>query len=112
MWKIEKSALFKRQLLDFAQNYKDRVNAEAAGRFVDAIGDAIQFVHKKPLACALYREAKKHQDLKHHTFRKWSVTGFPHSIFFRITDDKTIRLEAIYAHRMNTIMKMSSDIKS
>lgn len=112
MWKIEKSALFKRQLLTFAQNYKSRANQETAERFIDAVEAAIAFIGRKPLACSIYMDAQKHNDLKEYEFRKWRIEPFPHSLFFRIKNDNIIQLEALYAHRMNTIMKMSTDIKN
>ena len=112
MWRIEKSALFKRQLLTFVQNYKVRANQETAERFIDSVEASIAFVGRNPLACSVYMDAQKHNELKEYEFRKWRVEPFPYSMFFRIKDDKVILLEALYAHRMNTIMKMFTDIKS
>jgi hypothetical protein len=50
-------------------------------------------------ACALDTGARKHKLLKQHTIKQWRIKGFPHSIYFRITDE-AITLETIYAHRM------------
>ena len=112
MWTIKRSALFKRQLLAYALDYKNRVNTETAERFIDAVGNAVTFVGKKPLACGRYMEAHKHKELTQYEFRKWHVEPFPHSIFFRLTDNNVILLEALYAHRMNTVMKLSLDLKN
>ncbi len=110
MWQVQKSALFKKQLLEFAENYKKIADLKTANRFLDNVDHAIKFIGKSPLACAVYFEAQELEVLHQYEFRKWSVKVFPHSIFFRIVDDKIILLEAIYAHRMNTIKRMSSDI--
>ncbi len=110
MWHVRKSKLFKRQLLGFAENYKEVADLKTANRFLDYVDDAIKFINKSPLACAVYFESQEFEVLQEYEFRKWSVKVFPHSIFFRITDDKIILIEAIYAHRMNTIKRISSDI--
>ena len=48
---------------------------------------AIRFIANKPLACAIYQEAQKHEELKMYEFRKWALKRFPHSIFFRLTNE-------------------------
>lgn len=110
MWRVRKSKLFKKQLLEFAENYKERVDLKTANRFLDCVDDAMKFVSKSPLACAVYFESQYSETLKEYEFRKWSVKIFPYSIFFRITDNRTVLIEAIYAHRMDTVRKISSDI--
>lgn len=110
MWKIQKSALFKKQLLEFARNYKEVANLKTANRFLDYVDDAIKFIGKSPFACAVYFESKELEALQQYEFRKWSVKVFPHSVFFRVVDDKMILIEAIYAHRMNTLKRIASDI--
>lgn len=78
---IERSGLFKRQLILFAQDYKNRAGLETAENFLDAVQNAIDFIANKPLACAVYQEASQHDALKGFEFRKWSLSGFPHSVF-------------------------------
>ncbi len=102
MWQVQKSSLFKRQLLSFAKNYKDRAGIEVAERFLDSAEAAIAFVADKPLACALYLGTINHETLKDIEFRKWPLSSFPYSIYFRIVGDSVIKLEALYAHRMDT----------
>ncbi len=111
MWQVQKSGLFKRQLLSFAKNYKDRASIEVAENFLDATEAAIAFIAHKPLACALYLGAKNHKTLKDIEFRKWPLSGFPHTIYFRIEGDNVIKLEAIYAHRMDTENKFPSELE-
>lgn len=69
---IERSGLFKRQLILFAQDYKNRAGLETAENFLDAVQNAIDFIANKPLACAVYQEASQHDALKGFEFRKWS----------------------------------------
>ena len=112
MWVLKKSARFKNQLIYFAKGYNEDAGSEIAERFVDAVEDAIEFIQKQPLGCRIYHEAHNYPQLRHYEFRKWSVKGFPHSLFFRFCDDETILLEAIYAHRMNTIKHFPFDTRS
>ena len=111
MGQIQKSGLFKRQLLSFVKNYKDRAGIEIAGQFLASAEAAIAFIADKPLACALYLGAKNHEVLKDIEFRKWPLSGFPHSIYFRIEGDNIIKLEAIYALRMDTENKLSAELE-
>jgi len=112
MWALKKSRLFKRQLMDFAKWDKDNAGQETAERFVDAAEKAIHFVQAQPLACRVYHEAKTHPQLQHDEFRKWSVKGFPHSLFFRLSENQEIFLEAIYVQRMHMMKRLSSDTQS
>jgi hypothetical protein len=73
MWRIRKSKLFKKQLLEFAENYKERADLKTANRFLDSVDDAMKFVSKSPLACAVYFESQNSETLKEYEFRKWSV---------------------------------------
>ena len=113
MHNIQKSALFKRQLLAFAKKYALDVNAGKmiALRFIDEVEAATNFISKNPFACGIYHAAKSHDQLHRYEFRKWRVKTFPHSIFFRVNGD-TIMLEAIYAHKMDITGRFSSDIIS
>lgn len=110
MWKIKKSALFKQQVLEFAENYEQEADLKTADRFLDHVEDAIRFIGNRPLACAVYYGAEELDALKKHQYRKWSLKTFPFSIFFRMLDDDVILLEAIYAHRMNIVKRMPSEI--
>lgn len=112
MHKIKKSNLFKKQIIEFAENYKDRAGFETAGRFLDCIDEAIEFISHHPLACAIYHEAHENAELQKYEYRKWRVKTFPFSVYFRIIDNDTILLEAIYAHRMDVIKRMPSEIKT
>lgn len=104
MYKITRSALYKRQFLEFVQDYKTRAGKQIAHNFADGIEHSTSFIENNPQACSVYVK------IRGKDFRKWQVKGFPHSIFFRI-DNKIIILEGIYAHRMNTIKRLSSEIK-
>lgn len=110
MWTIKASALFKRQLIGFAKDYHKKGGLQIADKFIDRVNEAITFIIKTPLACSIYQAAQKNEVLKHYEFRKWNVKGFPHAVFFRITDEKTILLEAIYAHKMNVTYRMGHDM--
>jgi hypothetical protein len=112
MWTLKKSMLFKRQLSVFAKGYNENAGHKTAIRFIDTVEEAINFIQKKPLVCRIYYEVQKHPQLQNYEFRKWSVKGFPHTVFFRFSGDRTILLEAIFAHRMNTIKRLSDDAKS
>ena len=84
MKNIQKSALIKRQLINFVQDYNQRAGAELAEKFIDAVERSVDFIQQKPLACSIYTESSKHPILQKYEFRKWRIDGFPHSIFFRI----------------------------
>ena len=98
--------------MDFAKGYKDNAGQEVAERFIDAVEEAIAFVQTQPLACRVYYESKTHPQLQHYEFRKWSVKGFPHAVFFRLSESQEIFLEAIYAQRMHVMNRLSSDTQS
>ena len=101
MWQIKTSALFDKQLFEFAENYKQKADLETADRFLDCVDDSMGHIGKSPLSCVVYHELKKIEGLQEYEFRKWRVPVFPFSIFFRILDDEIILIEAIYAHRMD-----------
>lgn len=105
MTRILRSALFKRQLLDMTSGYRERAGSEVALRFIDQIEDGVAFIIKRPLACAVYIEVQGR------VFRKWSLKGFPVSVFFRLEGDDTLILEALYAHRMNIAGRLPGDVE-
>lgn len=112
MWTLKKSSLFIKQVDIFSHEYKSSSGVDVATRFVDAVEEAIEFVQNRPLACRVYQESKQHSKLQQYEFRKWWVKGFPYSIFFRVSDDKEILLEAIYAHKMDIAKRFSHDLKN
>lgn len=105
MHKIQKSRLFKQHTANFVLSYKERAGADVANAFIDSLSQGFKFIAKNPQACAVYTQIGGHE------FRKWRVKDFPHSIYFRVTDDVII-LEAIYAHRMDILGRLSSEIES
>ncbi|MFV0302499.1 MAG: type II toxin-antitoxin system RelE/ParE family toxin [Paracoccus sp. (in: a-proteobacteria)] len=104
MYRIQRSALFKRQFLEITTGYRDRAGSAVALDFVDRIDESIRFIASKPRACATYTT------LRGIEFRKWRVSGFPVSVFFRISGESTIILEALYAHRMNIAARFPDEI--
>lgn len=106
MSRILRSATFKRQLIDITKGYRARAGATVALQFVDQVDASIRFIAAHPLACAIYTE------LDGNAFRKWGLKSFPVSLFFRIDPDGAIRLEALYAHRMNIADRLMDDIDS
>lgn len=104
MYHIKRSAIYKQQLLDFVQDYKVRADKQVAHNFMDGVEHSTNFISTNPQSCSVYVKIRGNE------FRKWNVRGFPHSIFFRIEDDKTIILEGLYAHRMNTLKRLPSEI--
>lgn len=113
MWRVKKSDLFKKQLLTFSLDYKQRAGKDVARKFMISVNQAIDFINENPLICGVYIEAQTHDLLKNYQFRKWSVNGFPHSLFFRVEKtNKTIMLECIYAQRMDIIQRFPSDMKN
>ena len=105
MTKIKRSALFKRQLIEMTTSYRDRAGSPVAMRFVDQIEEGIDFLSGKPYACVVYTR------LEGKDFRKWTIRGFPVSVFFRIEPDDTIILEALYAHKMNIETRLPEEIE-
>jgi len=105
MYKLSRSALFKRQLIEITSGYRTRAGSQTALKFVDSIEASIAFIAKSPQACGVYTR------LQGKEFRKWGVNGFPVSLFFRIEDTETIVLEALYAHRMNIAERMLDEIE-
>ncbi len=103
MARIQRSALFKRQLIEMTSAYRERAGSPVAMRFVDRIEEGIAFVADKPQACVVYTR------LEGKEFRKWTIRDFPVSVFFRIERDDTIILEALYAHRMNIGARLPED---
>lgn len=102
---LKRSALFKRQLLSITRSYRERAGSEIALKFVDQVEESARFVVSKPKACPVYTH------LEGQEFRKWGVRDFPVSLFFRIEQDGTVILEALYAHRMNIASRFPDDIK-
>lgn len=104
MYRITRSALFKRQLLEITTSYRERAGSAVASGFVDQIEQSVRFIASKPRACVTYTT------LRGKEFRKWRVNGFPVSVYFRISDESTIVLEALYAHRMNISARFPDEI--
>ena len=104
MHKITRSALYKRQFLEFAQNYKARAGKQVAHNFANNVEARANFIARNPQACSVYMKIRGKE------FRKWGIKDSPHSIFFRIETDKIIILEAIYAHRMNSVKRFPSEV--
>jgi plasmid stabilization system protein ParE len=102
---IKRSALFKRQLLQITRGYRQRAGSSTALKFVSEVESAIEFVAGQPDACAVYTR------LAGIDFRKWRVSGFPVSVFFRVAGDNVIVLEALYAHRMDIAARIQSEIE-
>ena len=105
MPRIIRSALFKDQLLTITTSYRTRAGSPVALKFIDQIEHSIRFIAEKPLSCAIYTH------LAGKEFRKWSLKDFPISVFFRLDDEGTIILEALYAHRMNIAARLSNDLE-
>lgn len=103
MYQIQKSRLFKLHSAQFVSDYKERAGTQVANAFIDCLSQGIRFIAKNPQACPVYTHIAGHE------YRKWRVKDFPHSIYFRLHDD-TIILEAIYAHRMDILSRLSSGI--
>lgn len=101
MFTVKRSALFKRQLIDFVQGYMDLAGAEVATRFIDGLEKSIQFIANHPDACLPYEFHGLH-------FRKWNISGFPHAIYFRV-EGQTVIMEAVYAHRMDRSSRLPAD---
>ena len=76
MYTISRSALFKRQLLHFVKNYKDRAGIKVASDFIDSLEKSLEFIRENPYFCPVYTEIAKQE------LRKWNIKKFPHSIFF------------------------------
>ena len=93
MYDVMKSSLFEEQALAFIKGYRARAGNIVARNFAAGIDASICFISKNPQACAVYTHIGAYE------YRKWGVKEFPHSIYFRISND-TIILEAIYAQRM------------
>ena len=109
MWQIQTSDLFERQLVEFAQNYRDRASLEVAEKFLDCVEDALNFIEQSPFKCAVYYELQEIAGLEDYEFRKWRVKTFPFSVFFRIQGEHIILMEAIYAHKMDILNRLPSD---
>ena len=109
MFVMQKSALFMRQWLRYAMDYKERAGVPVAERFITAVEEALCFIGQNPYACALYDTGEGYEDLRVHQFRKWNLNGFPHLVLFRLTDDSVILIEALYAHKMNVSSRLNAD---
>lgn len=105
MYRVKRSALFKRQLVEMTVGYREAAGSSTALDFVDQVEKSIRFLAAKPRACAVYTT------LKGREFRKWRVNGFPVSVYFHLHDDSTVVVEALYAHRMNIAARFTDDIK-
>ena len=99
MYTVHKSALFMRQWQTYAQNYKDRAGIQIAERFIAAVEGALLFIGTSPLSCPLY-DTSKEEALKFHHFRRWNVSKFPNTLFFRL-EETQIFVDLIYAQRMD-----------
>lgn len=103
MYTILRSALFKRQLIHFVKNYKDRAGIKVASNFIDNLEKSIEFIGENPYSCLMYTEIAKQE------FRKWNVKNFPHAIFFRVNEN-IITLEVLYAQKMDINSRILNDI--
>jgi hypothetical protein len=113
VYEIQKTALFRRQVVLFAREYAQDINAgeTVALRFVDRVEEATRFIQSNPFACSVYQDAKKHPKLQEGEYRKWRIKGFPHSVFFRV-EDHTIIVAGVYAQKMNIAVRFPSDLGS
>jgi hypothetical protein len=110
MWKVKKSSLFIRQWKHFALDYKERAGIEIAGRFIDSVEQALDFISQNPLSCSPYSPGADYEDLLKYEFRKWTLKKFPHSIFLRTMNNNTIIIETICAHKMDIIGRFPKDV--
>ena len=101
MFRVKKSTLFMRQWRYYARDYKNRAGVDIAERFIVAVEEALRFIQQNPYACALYDAGEGYEDLLTYQFRKWSLSGFPYVILFRLDDNATIFIEVLYAHKMD-----------
>ncbi len=105
MQQIVRSKLFKQQLLEITNNYRDRAGSPVALNFVDEVDAGIRFIAGQPLACAIYTR------FQGKAFRKWRLKRFPVSIFFRLDGPNSLVLEALYAHQMNIAARLPREIE-
>lgn len=94
----------------FAVGYKDRAGTKIAEQFIDTVEGGLKFISESPLACSIYNPGEGYEDLAIYEFRKWPLKKFPYTIFFRITDNKTILIETMYSHRMDVTGRFSKDM--
>jgi len=104
---MQKSALFLRQWKYHAHDYKQRAGLRVAERFITAVEQALEFIRANPYACAPYDPGEGYEDLHIYKFRKWSLRDFPHLILFRLNDNSSIFIEALYAHKMDIPSRLS-----
>jgi hypothetical protein len=102
--------LFNRQLARFALDYKQRVDVETALRFLEFTEKAIDFIANNPFACPCYEHGASDNMFRDLEYRKWGLHKFPHHLLFRMDDDKTILLEAIYAQKMDVGVRLGNDL--
>ncbi len=107
---VQKSALFMRQWREYAQVYKDRAGLAVAEKFIAAVEEAAQVIGRNPHIGAPYDPGEGFEDLQNYGFRKWSLRGFPHMVLFRLKDNTTLIIEALYAHKMDIASRLTSDI--
>jgi hypothetical protein len=110
MFTLQKSTLFMQQWRSYAQAYHDRAGMDIAERFIAAVEDALRFIRQSPYACAIYDTGEGYEDLHIYQFRKWNLHGFPHMVLFRLSDNATIFVEALYAHKMDIPAHLAGDI--
>jgi hypothetical protein len=100
-----KSDVFSQQILEQARYYKIISGITIAHRFIDAVEQALAFIHQQPLACPIYTASGQHPALQAHLFRAWFVRGFLHKIYFRVVGDKLF-IDALYAASMDVPSRM------
>ena len=109
VFSIHKTSLFVGQVRSYITYYKQNAGNKIAEKFYLSLEDALGFISKNPYACPIY-DLEEFDDLRERKFRKWNLSGFPHIILFRIMDKNIIKIDAIYAHKMNLSSRTKKDI--
>ncbi|MEQ1704967.1 MAG: hypothetical protein ABL867_03220 [Rickettsiales bacterium] len=109
IYNIHKSSLFIRQAQASILYYKQNAGIEISEKFIMSLESALGFIAVNPYACAVYKVGKKFKYTESYQFRKWNIIGFPYSIFFHISVDNIIIVDAIYAHKMNISSRLTNN---
>ena len=108
MWQLKTSALFDRQVIEYAYHYKGSANIQTAEAFLDAVKDALEFIQQSPRRCPVFKPHKNIKELQSLEYRKWSLKQFPFTCFFRLEKD-LIKIEVLYHQRMDIAQRLLSD---
>jgi len=108
MFKIRQSVLFIRQWRELSNYYNENAGRDVSIKFIHSVDSALLFIQKSPYSCAGYNSGKKFRYARSHQFHKWNIIGFPYSIFFHISVDNIIIVDAIYAHKMNISSRLTN----